>query len=141
MAFDFGLRRIGVAVGHTGTGIASPLTTLNLPASGPDWNTITQLLDEWRPDALVIGVPYHMDGSDSDMSNAARRFGRQLNGRFGLPVHEVDERLSSMAAEAEHRRQRQGGRQRRTRKGDIDKLAASLILQAWLQQRETAGDG
>jgi putative Holliday junction resolvase len=141
MAFDFGLKRIGIATGHEQTGIASPLTTLHSTNTNPDWDAIGKLISEWQPDALIVGVPYHMDGSDSDMSTAAQRFGRQLHGRFGLPVYEIDERLTSQAAAAEHRQQRQSGRQSRTGKGDIDMLAASLILQTWLQQQETRRDG
>ena len=112
MAFDFGLKRIGVATGHEQTGVASPLTTLQIHQASPDWDAIGRLISEWQPDALIVGVPYHMDGTDSDMSAAAQRFGRQLHGRF-----------------------------RKTAKGDIDMLAASLILQTWLQQQETLSDG
>lgn len=141
MAFDFGLKRIGVATGHEQTGVASPLTTLQIQQASPDWDAIGRLISEWQPDALIVGVPYHMDGTESDMSAAAQRFGRQLHGRFRLPVYEVDERLTSQAAETEHRQQRQSGRRSKTAKGDIDMLAASLILQTWLQQQETLSDG
>lgn len=141
LAFDFGQKRIGIAVAHQQTGIASPLTTLTAINDQPDWDSINKLIMEWRPDALVIGVPYHMDGSDQEMTEHARRFGRQLHGRYNLPVHEVDERLTSSEAASEHAQQRAAGRRRKTQKGDLDKLAASLILETWLQQQESQSGG
>ncbi len=135
LAFDFGTRRIGVAVGQEFTASASPLTTLTPVQNRPDWDAIARLINEWKPDALVIGVPYHMDGTAHEMTEAARRFGRQLAGRFGLPVHEADERLSSDEAE------RRTGSHRRQRKGDIDRVAAQVILEDWLRQQQEQGHG
>ncbi len=136
LGFDFGLRRIGVAVGQELTGTAQALKTLTNIQQKPDWIAIEKLLEEWKPDALVIGVPYHLDGKTQDMTDAAKQFGRQLHGRFHLPVYEMDERLSSREAENEISRQRAAGQRKKTRKGDIDKMAAQIILQSWIQQQE-----
>jgi len=136
LGFDFGLQRIGVATGQTLTGTAQALKTLQSIQDKPDWAAIEKLVSEWKPDALVIGIPYHLDSSENKMTEAARRFGRQLNGRFNLPVFEMDERLSSQEAEHEIKRQRQAGQRRKTSRGDIDKMAAQIILQSWLQQQE-----
>lgn len=136
LAFDFGLRRIGTAIGQELTGTAQALKTLDNIQQQPDWKAIEKLIAEWKPDALIIGVPYHMDGKEQDMTYAAQKFGRQLHGRFNLPVHEMDERLSSREAEREITRQRAAGQRKKSRKGDIDKMAAQIILQSWIQQQE-----
>jgi len=144
LAFDFGERRIGVASGQSLTATAAPLTTLHSPQGAIDWAAIGALIDEWRPDALVVGLPTHMDGSEMPLTDRARRFMRQLHGRFRLPVHAQDERLSSREAEALLRERRAGGQRGRTRKGDVDKMAAALILQRWLDAAPGAlarGDG
>jgi len=135
LGFDYGTRRIGVAVGQEFTATANPLTTLTPVQNRPDWDAIERLIKEWKPDALVIGVPYHMDGTAHDMTKAAQRFGRQLAGRFELPVHEAEERLSSDEAE-----RRTGARQRQ-RKGDIDQVAAQVILEGWLRLQQEQGHG
>lgn len=132
LAFDFGERRIGAATGQSLTATAAPLTTLHSPNGAIDWNAIAALISEWQPDALVVGLPTHMDGSEIPITQRARRFMRQLEGRFRLPVHAQDERLSSREAEALLREQRASGQRGRTRKGDVDKMAATLILQRWL---------
>ncbi len=136
LGFDFGLSRIGVAVGQELTGTAQALKTLHNKQHKPDWAGIEGLIQEWKPDALIIGVPYHLDGTEQDMTVAARKFGRQLHGRFRLPVYEMDERLSSREAEAEISRQRAAGQRKKSRKGDVDKMAAQIILQSWIQQQE-----
>lgn len=136
LAFDFGLRRIGVAIGQEVTGSTRPLTTLQSKQQQPDWDGIARLLETWQPDALVIGVPYHMDGSEHEMTDAARRFGRQLHGRFRLPVFEMDERLSSYAAEAEWAEERAAGKRKKAAKGDIDQRAAQIILESWLTREK-----
>jgi putative Holliday junction resolvase len=134
LGFDYGRRRIGVATGQESTHTANALTTLNCPNQQPDWIEIGKLIDTWKPDALVIGVPYHMDGGEHEITQAARRFGRQLHGRFHLPVYEMDERLSSHEAESRLQEQRSSGRRKKGDKKDIDKLAAQIILQDWLEQ-------
>lgn len=132
LGFDFGERRIGIAVGDRETKICSPLSTLHSKDGRIDWDAIADLLHEWKPSALIVGVPLHIDGNRSAMTDRASKFGRQLQGRFNLPVFEADERTTSRQAETIVRDNRGLGR-RRTSKGDIDKIAASLILQHWLE--------
>lgn len=132
LGFDFGTRRIGVAVGQEVTGTARPLTTLRSPNGAVDWEAVSRLIEQWRPDALVVGVPLHMDGTEQEMTRAARRFGNRLRGRYNLPVHTVDERLTSDEAERLLRDAGRGGAE----KGVIDAVAAQLILQAWLEQQQ-----
>jgi putative Holliday junction resolvase len=134
IGFDYGTRRIGVATGQEITRTATALTTLQSVNLKPDWDAISRIIDEWKPDALVVGVPYHMDGEEHEMTRAARKFGRQLAGRYHLPVYEMDERLSSQAAEEQLVAERAAGRKRKMRKEDIDSLAAQIILENWLQQ-------
>lgn len=139
LGFDFGTRRIGVAVGNRCTATASPLTTLS--GNTPDWTAIRELIDEWQPANLVVGLPYNSDGSESEMTARARRFSRQLNGRTGLPVHLIDERLTSKEAETHLREQRRRGiSKRRIAREDIDMWAAQVILSEWLagaQEKKT----
>jgi putative Holliday junction resolvase len=130
LGFDFGLRRIGVAVGQTLTGSASPLGVVTPRAGEPDWKAIGRLVAEWRPAALVVGLPYNMDMSEQEMTQHARHFAEELARRFPLPVHTVDERLSSREAEAQLKERRQQGRRRVTRE-DIDGAAACVILESW----------
>jgi putative Holliday junction resolvase len=132
--FDFGLKRIGVAVGQTLTGSASPLGVVTSRAGEPDWEAIGRLVAEWRPAALVVGLPYNMDLSEQEMTAHARRFAEELARRFPLPVHTVDERLSSREAEAQLKERRQQGRRRVTRE-DIDGAAACVILESWFNTR------
>ncbi len=131
LGFDFGTRRIGIAVGQELTHTATALTTLNSADGGPDWDGIGRLIEQWQPDALVVGLPLNLDGSESESSRLARRFGNRLSGRYNLPVFTADERLSSSEAEAIL------AEQGRFDKADIDKLAAQLILQSWLEEQTT----
>lgn len=131
LAFDFGTRRIGVAVGTSLTGQARPLTVLHAREQ-PDWDAIESLLREWRPRALVVGLPLAKDGGEQPLTKLARAFMAQLRVRFERPVHAVDERYSSLAAESELRAQRASGRRpRKLQKGDTDAQAAQIILQTW----------
>lgn len=130
LGFDFGTKRIGIAVGQEITATVTPLTTLNAKKDKPDWDAISHIIDEWRPDLLVVGLPLQLDGSEQPMTAAARRFGNQLKGRYNLPVEMVDERLSSI--EAESRLKQQSGFQDKAR---IDMIAAQLILESWLSQQ------
>lgn len=127
LGFDYGRLRTGVAVGQTLTGTASALITLKARNNKPDWDGIDKLISEWQPDGLVVGVPVHMDGTEQEMTKTARKFGRQLKARYNLPVYEADERLSSAEAE-----QNLGSGQD---KAAIDREAARLILQAWLDEQ------
>jgi putative holliday junction resolvase len=130
LAFDFGTRRIGVAIGETSTGIAHPLTTLTEPDSGRRFAAIATLVETWLPVLLVVGLPTHADGTAHPMTARARRFGRQLEGRFRLPVAFCDERFTTQAAALAI--QDAGGRDRKSVR---DQVAAQLILQAYLDQR------
>ena len=134
LGFDFGLRRIGVAVGSRVTGAASPLGAVACRDGQPDWSAIDGIVAEWRPSLLVVGLPYNTDGTESEMSRAARRFGRRLAGRFDLSVEFVDERLSSSEAGSRLREQRRRGERGRIRKEQIDELSAAIILQTWLDE-------
>jgi len=130
LAFDFGTRRIGVAVGEMMLGSARPLTTISAEANDARFAAIGKLVEEWRPAALVVGLPLSLDGEASDMTERCKRFARQLEGRYRLPVALVDERLTSVAAE-EQLRQRGLGWQRR--KETLDAEAAAVLLQAYLE--------
>jgi len=134
LGFDFGLRRTGVAIGQTITGTATPLAVLHSVGDKPDWVSIEKLIKEWRPDKLVVGLPTHMDGSETTMTTAAKRFGNQLHGRFQLPVEWMDERLTSVAAEAQFVAARQAGLARRKQAKNLDSIAAQQIVQRWLAQ-------
>jgi putative Holliday junction resolvase len=133
LGFDFGTRRIGVAVGQEVTGTARPLTTLLTPNGAIDWTALGRLIEDWRADAFVVGLPVHMDGTEHDLTRAARRFGNRLAGRYNRPVFFVDERLSSDEAERQLADQvPKGGRAGRSHKQAIDAVAAQIILQSWL---------
>lgn len=130
LGFDYGTSRIGVAVGQELTGTATALTTIRANDGKPDWDAITRLVNEWKPDAFVVGLPLNVDGTFHDLSYRVQRFGNQLHGRYNLPAYFMDERLSSLEAERLLK-------QRATKKGkkeDIDKLAAKIILENWLAQ-------
>ena len=135
LGFDFGLKRIGAAVGQSLTRSASPLGVVAMRGGEPDWEAIAGLIREWQPGALVVGLPYNMDLSEQDMTHKARHFAAQLAERFPLPVHTVDERLSSREAEAALKEQRQLGRRRITRE-DIDGAAACVILESWFNSNQ-----
>ncbi|MDH4763840.1 Holliday junction resolvase RuvX [Pseudomonas sp. CBMAI 2609] len=132
LGFDYGSRQIGVAVGQAVTGQARELLTLKAQNGAPDWQQIQRLLDEWRPTALVVGLPLNMDGTPSEMSERAERFARRLQGRYGLPVHTHDERLTTYAAKGERL---QGGQRDGYRERPVDALAAALLLEGWLTQQ------
>lgn len=133
LGFDFGLRRIGIAVGNRLLNSARPLTTV-AHHSTPDWPAIESLMREWRPGELVVGIPTLMDGSEQPITQAARAFAKELQTRFELPVHHADERLSSVAAGETLKAERQAGRKRRIKKEEKDSMAASIILRDWMQE-------
>jgi putative Holliday junction resolvase len=119
LSFDFGTKRVGVASGNALTRTATPLTTVTADGSAR-FDAIGRLVREWQPDALVVGVPCHPDGAPHDNTRRAQRFARQLAGRFGLPVHEVDERYTTTEAHA-------------LGAADADAAAAALILEQYLR--------
>jgi putative Holliday junction resolvase len=129
LAFDFGTRRIGVAVGSTRLGQARPLSTVEAEQAQVRFAAIAKLIAEWQPQALVVGLPVHADGTAHALTERARRFARQLHGRFELPVLLVDERHTSELAK---QALAQAGRGGRAHRAERDALAAQLILQAYL---------
>ncbi len=140
LGFDFGLRRIGVAVGSRLSGRAQPLASVDHHQTDPDWPAIEALVQEWQPARLIVGLPASLDGLETDMSTASRRFANAMHERFGLPVEMVDEQLSSSAALDELREARQSGRKKkRVKKSEVDPLAAKVILETWLNQPVATG--
>ncbi|WFF41082.1 Holliday junction resolvase RuvX [Salinicola endophyticus] len=133
MAFDYGTRRIGVAVGNEMLGSASGLDPLPARDGIPDWAQIERLLAEWQPDLLVVGLPIHDDGSESEMSVRARKFGNRLHGRFGKPVEMFDERGTTQAAK---QIAAQGGHRGNYRDRGVDGIAAQLILENWFTRAQ-----
>ena len=134
LSFDYGLRRIGVAVGNTLTGTAEALATIAAQDGLPNWRAVDQLIADWRPAAIVAGVPYNMAGRDARIATAALRFADELGGRYGIEVHRVDERLTSREAEDDLReRRRSGAKTKRVRRGEVDREAARLLLLQWLR--------
>jgi putative pre-16S rRNA nuclease len=133
LAFDFGLKRIGIAAGETLTATAAPRPAVAVHQTGPDWDAIAHEVRMLTPGLLVVGAPYNADGSPGALAPAARRFATELERRFGLPVTMVDERWSSLeATEALKARRSSGERRKRVRKEDIDSAAAAVILKRWL---------
>ena len=126
LSFDFGTRRVGVAVGNTLLGRARPLQTVAVEGDAR-FAALQALVAEWQPDALVVGVPFHPDGAAHDNSQRARRFARQLQGRFKLPVHEVDERYTTTEALA-------------AGAVDADAAAAAIILEQFLRRLQQDAD-
>ena len=126
LGFDFGHKKIGVATGQSLTGNGSPLPALPSRQEKPDWGSIEALIKEWSPDALVVGLPLNMDDTESELSARARRFARQLNGRFHLPVWMVDERLSIREARAQL-----GDNAKRGPDSRVDSIAATLIIETY----------
>ena len=120
LAFDYGRKRTGVASGNAMLRMATPLTTVAAEGDAR-FERIGKLIKEWRPDALVIGVPFHPDGAEHDNTRRARRFARQLHGRFALPVHEVDERYTTVEAIA-------------SGAADVDAASAALILDQFFRE-------
>jgi putative Holliday junction resolvase len=132
LAFDFGLRRIGIAAGDTLTGTAAPRPAAFVTHAGPDWAAIAREVEALKPRRLVVGAPYNVDGTPGALAPAARRFASELERRFRLPVSMVDERWSSLEASAALKARRAGGGRRRIRREDVDSAAAAVILERWL---------
>ncbi len=132
MAFDFGTRRIGVASGQELLGTGKPLTMLKARDGVPDWDQIGRLLEEWKPDCVLVGLPLNMDDTENDMCARARKFGKRLHGRFHVAVEMVDERLTSFEAKGDV--MAVGGSRNFGRDG-VDDRAAVLILETWFHQQ------
>lgn len=138
IAFDFGLKRTGVAVGNTLTGSASPETTLNSVEDKPDWDGISRLVNEWNPSLFVVGMPTELDGTDSPLKARIERFCNQLNGRYNLPVDQENEQFTSIEASRRLKELRQSGRKKKVQKEEVDKLAAAIILENWMARKAYA---
>jgi len=122
MAFDYGTKKMGVAIGQSVTGTASPLKNISAKDGVPNWEEIGKLISEWRPDLFIVGLPLNMDGSESEISLRAEKFARRLTGRFNIPHRTVDERLTSFEA-----------KQHTDEKADVDAIAAALILESYFR--------
>lgn len=133
MAFDYGLKNIGIAYGQSLTGTANELKPIPARDGVPKWDQLQQLLREWQPQQLLVGLPLNMDGSDGDLCARARKFANRLNGRFGLPVTLFDERLSTRMAKEEALER---GHHGHYASAPIDSIAARLILESWFRERE-----
>jgi len=131
LGFDYGTHKTGVAVGQTLTGTATPLCTLSAVKHKPDWDGISRLIAEWQPDALVVGLPMEMTDNEADNAPRAKKFARQLEGRYHLPVHMADERLTSREAWV------QLGRAAHKDVTRVDAMAAKLILETWLEEHRS----
>ena len=136
LSFDFGLRRIGVAVGQFTTMTATSLETVG-HGKVPDWVSIDRLVQEWKPALLLVGLPLDNEGNETNMSRAARKFGADLHDRYSLEVSFSDERLSSRAAESRFAELRAQGSLKKKHARQLDAMAAQIILESWMQS--TAG--
>lgn len=132
IGFDYGSKRMGIAVGQTFTATARPLTTLPTNNHQPDWVPLNEIIREWQPQALVVGLPKHADDSESSLTRAVYHFGQQLQEQYNLPVYWIDERLSSYAATQECVTST-----KKFRKEKLDALAARIILETWLTEQKT----
>lgn len=130
LGFDFGTQRIGIAFGQSLTGGAEPVCVLKARDGIPDWQQLGECIEQWQPDVFVIGLPYNMDGSESELLKRAVKFANRLHGRFHRPVYGMDERLSSQ--EAIEQVMVQGG----NKESPIDHIAAQIILQNWFAELE-----
>lgn len=133
LAFDYGTKRIGIAVGQTVTQSARPLITVAAKNGVPEWNAIHKIIKTWRPDALIVGIPLNMDGTEQPITQAAKQFTHELHERFHLPTFEVDERLTTK--DAREQLFAKGGF-RALQNGQVDRVAAQLILETWFTQQE-----
>ena len=132
LGFDFGHKKIGVAVGYAATAIASPLQTIAAVNQAPDWLQIAKLIAEWRPAGLVVGISRQQDGTDNLITPRMQKFCRQLNGRYNLPVFQIDEALTTFAAKQMLYDDLQVSADKLWAKQD--QVAAQLILQSWFNQ-------
>ena len=130
LGFDYGTQRIGVAFGQSLTGTAQPICVLRARDGIPDWAEIESLIAEWRPNLFVVGLPYNLDGSESDLMVRAVKFANRLNGRFNKPSYGMDERLSSVEAAEQVPEENWGSKKRAA----IDDIAAQIILQNWFSE-------
>ncbi|MEP3350645.1 MAG: Holliday junction resolvase RuvX [Marinomonas sp.] len=131
LGFDFGTTRMGVAIGQSVTGTAQPLDPIKAKDGIPNWDDIAKIVEEWKPDAFVVGLPLDMDGVENEMCQRARKFAKRLHGRFNLPYHMMDERLSSYEAKGQVIAR---GGNRNFKDNSVDGLAAQMILETWFAE-------
>ncbi len=129
LGFDYGQQRIGIATGQTITATATPRLTLDQLDGNPDWPAIEEQVRNWQPDALLVGMPFHLDGGENRMTRQVEAFANGLKKRFGLPLFFVDERLTSHEAESILKKNMKINRHN---KKEVDKMAAAIIVQHWL---------
>lgn len=134
LAFDYGTQNIGVASGQTLTHSCTELPPLKARDGVPNWEDVEKLLGDWKPDLVLVGLPLNMDDSESELSTRARKFGKRVHGRFGVQVVMVDERLSTFAAKEEAAER---GHKGNFGQAPIDSIAARLILESWMRQRNS----
>ena len=130
MGFDFGTKKIGVAIGQTVTATATPLSIIRVEKGVPAWCMLEKLINQWKPEHLVVGLPLNMDDSHSNMSRRALKFSSELENRFGIAVSNVDERLSTFEARQLYKSGRTDSSQE-----ELDDKVAALILESWLRDR------
>lgn len=132
LAFDYGTKNIGVAIGQTLTGSANELPPLKARDGVPDWSHIEKLLTEWKPAVVLVGLPLNMDDTESELSTRARKFANRIHGRFGVAIEMVDERLSSFEAKGEVMSR---GGSRDYKHNPVDSIAARVVLEGWLARQ------
>ncbi|ABV35847.1 putative Holliday junction resolvase [Shewanella sediminis HAW-EB3] len=130
LGFDYGTKSIGVAIGQSLTGSANPLLSINAVDGIPKWEEIGMLIEEWKPDLVVVGLPLNMDGSEQEMTQRAKKFANRINGRFGVKIATQDERLTT--ADAKARLFEMGGYKALT-KGQVDAMSAVLIIESYFE--------
>ena len=130
MSFDYGTVKIGIAIGQSISSTAEPLTIIKAKDGIPDWSQITSLIENWDPDFFVVGLPYNLDGSNSEFLQRALKFANRLNGRFNIPTFGIDERLSSETAKEKYKI----GSFKNTIRKEIDDVAAQIILETWFSE-------
>jgi len=135
LAFDFGLKRVGVGLGITVTGTASPLQTIAYPTTEALMQSIDSLVEEWKPQLLLIGLPNLDSGLEHSLEKPIKKFSNRLKHRYQLPVEFIDESFSSQQAENRLKQMRQSGRRKKIQKHEIDMQAAALLAEQWLEQK------
>ena len=130
MSFDYGTAKIGIAIGQSISSTAEPLTIIKAKDGIPNWSQITSLIESWDPDFFVVGLPYNLDGSNSEFLQRALKFANRLNGRFNIPTFGIDERLSSKAATEKFKT----GNPKNSVRNEIDDIAAQIILETWFSE-------
>ena len=137
MSFDYGKKRHGIAMGQRITQTANGITCISAKDGKPNWDELDKIVQEWQPDAFVVGLPLNMDGSPSDMSKRANKFSNRLHGRYGKPSFTIDERLSTFAAKEQAK---DLGHRGHYKSDPVDEIAAQIILQTWLEENPLHSD-